>query len=313
MEYRVLGSTGLRVSVMGVGSGGPSQLGQNSGVGESDVRRMIRRALDLGINFFDTSAAYGESEGILGRCLRDVPRDAYVLATKFHAARDGVVKTADEIRVSLDRSLARLNVETLDLVQIHGVRPAEYSGSIEVSMPVLDEYVSSGRIRHIGITETYADDPRHEMLPRAIPEGLFGSAMVGYNLLSPTPEKVVLPMCARHRVGVIVMCAVRRALGRPDYLEKRIADAKTRGLIDPDALEDRKPLDWLLGPDVPDVPAAGYKYVKAHPAVSTVLTGTANIAHLEANVEAILGPPLPDAATDRLRSIFGDVWEPLGN
>ncbi|MDP6779911.1 MAG: aldo/keto reductase, partial [Candidatus Latescibacteria bacterium] len=72
-------------------------------------------------------------------------------------------------------------------------------------------------------------------------------------------------------------------------------------------------LGWLVKGHVESLPSAGYKYAAAHPAIGTVLTGTANVDHLEENVKAILGPPLPDADMARLRSIFGDVWEPLGN
>jgi aryl-alcohol dehydrogenase-like predicted oxidoreductase len=64
---------------------------------------------------------------------------------------------------------------------------------------------------------------------------------------------------------------------------------------------------------VKSLPAAGYKFAAAHPAIGTVLTGTANVNHLEANVQAVLGDPLPDADVARIRAVFGDVWEPLGN
>ncbi len=87
MEYRRFGRTGLSVSVMGLGSGGPSQLGQGSGVSEADAAGVVRRALDLGINLIDTAADYRESEAILGRALRGVPRERYILCTKFSPVR----------------------------------------------------------------------------------------------------------------------------------------------------------------------------------------------------------------------------------
>ena len=76
MQYRRFGRTGLQVSVVGLGSGGPSQLGQKSGVPAAAAIRVVRRALDLGINLLDTSAAYGESEAILGRALGTCPATA---------------------------------------------------------------------------------------------------------------------------------------------------------------------------------------------------------------------------------------------
>ncbi len=313
MEYRTLGRTGLRVSVMGIGTGGPSNFGQSTGVPEPDVTRLVHRALDLGINFFDTAAGYKESEVILGRALEGVPREDYIVATKFQAARDAWTATPEEAVESVERSLKRLRVETIDVMQFHGVKPEDYQRTIEIFVPVMKRLQDQGKFRFLGVSETYSQDPRHEMFPMALKDDLFDTAMVGYSLLSPTPEHMVLPMCRERNVGVICMVAVRRALSRSEVLKERIADAVAQGLIAPDALPDDDPLGWLIKDHVTSLPAAGYKYVAAHPAMSTVLTGTANIKHLEDNVEAILGPPLPEEDMARLRSVFGEVWEPLGN
>lgn len=313
MEYRTLGRTGLRVSVMSIGTGGPSNFGQSTGVSEPDVTRLVHRALDLGINFFDTAAGYKESEAILGRALEGVPREDYIVATKFQAARDAWTATPEAAVESVERSLKRLRVETIDVMQFHGVKPNDYQRTIEIFVPVMVRLQEQGKFRFLGVSETYSQDPRHEMFPMALKDDLFDTAMVGYSLLSPTPEHRVLPMCRERNVGVICMVAVRRALSRPEVLKERIVDAAAQGLIAPGALPDDDPLGWLVRDHVGSLPAAGYKYVAAHPAVSTVLTGTANIRHLEDNVEAILGPPLPEEDMARLRSVFGEVWEPLGN
>ena len=82
MKYRILGKTGLEVSLLGIGTGGSSQFGQKSNVAEEEVLKLVHRALELGINFFDSSAVYGDSEAILGRALSEVPRQDYILATK---------------------------------------------------------------------------------------------------------------------------------------------------------------------------------------------------------------------------------------
>ena len=315
MEYRTLGRTGLKVSVMGIGGGGPTQLGQKTGVGQDGVNALVKRALELGINFFDTAAAYGESELILGNALKDVPRDDYILATKFHPAYGGkgdIVKPEDVV-ASVERSLQRLQVDYVDVMQFHGVRPNQYKEAIDKLWPTVEKLREQGKFRFVGITETYGDDAKHEMLPVALKDNFFDTAMVGYNMISPTPEHEILPLCEEHNVGVICMVAVRRALSRPDYLVAQLADAKKRGLIAQDALPEADPLGWLIKDSVTSLPAAGYKYVKAHPAMGTILSGTANIDHLEENVKAILGPLLPDEDMARLRSIFGDVWEPLGN
>lgn len=315
MEYRILGRTGLKVSVMGIGTGGPSQSGQKTGVLQEEFTRMVKKALDLGINFFDSAAAYGDSEVRLGKALDGIKREDYVLVTKFHPAKSGrgeVVKPED-VEASVNRSLERLKVDCVDVMQLHGVRPNQYREVMDKLWPTVDKLRAQGKFRFVGITETYAEDPKHEMFPLALADDLFDTAMVGYSLLSPTPEHEILPMCQKKNVGVIVMVAVRRALSRLDYLKEQINSAKTRGLIAQDALPDDDPLGWLVKDHVTSLPAAGYKYVKVHPAVSTVLSGTANVNHLEENVASILGPSLPEADMKRLRSVFGHVWEPLGN
>ena len=83
MHYRTLGRTGIEVSLLSLGSGGAKMLGQADGLTQREQTALVRRALDLGVNLFDTSQGYGDSEAILGRALEGVPRDSYFLATKW--------------------------------------------------------------------------------------------------------------------------------------------------------------------------------------------------------------------------------------
>src|SRR5438132_14378866 len=92
MKHRKLGRTGFRVSLVSLGTGGPSRLGQGSGVSEPEANRLVRRALELGVNMIDTAAGYGESEAILGRALRGVPPAACRIATKFSPLQGARVK-----------------------------------------------------------------------------------------------------------------------------------------------------------------------------------------------------------------------------
>ena len=321
MEYRRFGRTGLQVSTIGLGTGGPSQLGQSSGVAEEEARRVVRRALDLGINLIDTAADYKESEAILGRALGGVPRDSYVLCTKFNPYRarntggtaEPALKGEQELVESLERSLQRLGTDYVDLLQLHGVLPDRYEQVRDRFVLVARHLQEAGKCRFLGITESFASDPGRETLGRALQDGMFDTMMVGYNLLTPGPEEDVLPEAQRRDVGVLVMCAVRRKIGQPAQLEALIAELKARGELAPDALPERGPLDWLIHDGVDSVTSAAYKFAAGHPAVSCVLTGTANRRHLEQNVEAILGGPLPDADRQRLLALFGPVHRKLGN
>ena len=102
-------------------------------------------------------------------------------------------------------------------------------------------------------------------------------------------------------------------LSQPAYLTETIQGLKARGVVDQDTVPDDRPLDWLLRDHVESVPSAAYKFVADPPAISTVLTGTGNIAHLEANVRSLVGPPLPTADRSRILNIFGRVEESIGN
>ncbi len=317
MEYRRLGRTNLDVSVVGLGTGGPSQLGQKSGVPESDVHAMIDTALGLGINLIDTAAAYGESEAILGRALKGKPRDAYVLATKSSGeVGDGGTsrpRTAQELVESLDKSLQRLQTEVIDIFQIHAVTPESYVHTRDVLVPELRRQQDMGKIRFIGITEKFASDHERAALTSALADNLFDTMLVGYNLLTPGPEDDVLPLAEANDVGVLVMCAVRRKIARQADLEAVIAGLKSEGLIAAEALPDQAPLDWLRHDGIDRVTDAAYKYVANNPQVHSVLTGTADVGHLRQNVDAILGPPLPDADRSRLKAIFGPTGRKLGD
>ena len=313
MRYRTLGKTGLTVSLIGVGTGGPSQFGQASGVAEAEAARTLRRALDLGINFIDSSSQYGDSEAMLGRMLADVPRLDYCLATKFASSIDGRVPAPAEVLASVEGSLDRLGIDTIDVLQFHGVIPTEYDRVIDSLMPTALKLVEQGKCRFLGLSENYSRDHQHATISRALEADVFDTYMVAYSLLTPSAEDLVLNQCRERNVGVIDMVAVRRGLSRPEHLRNRLQDAVERGIVAEEVLDGIEPLSWLVGGHVSSLPAAGYKFAAAHPAVSTVLSGTADTAHLEENVAAVCGPPLSDDAMARIRRLFGSVRENLGD
>ena len=308
MQYRTLGRTGLRVSVVSLGAGGASRMGEALGLSEADRIALIHRALDLGVNLIDTSVSYGDTETTIGKAVRG---RSCIVAIKFVPAVEDRIVEPGEVITSVEQSLQRLNVPTLDILQFHGVKPKHYKDCMERLLPTVQRLREQGKFRYLGISEMPPGDGEHRMLPMALADDHFDAIMVGYNFLAPYPEQVVLPEAQRRNVGVIVMVAVRRALSRPDHLQQKLNDAITRGVIAPDALPPKEPLNWLLSADVPTLPAAGYKFAAAHPAVATVLTGTSNRVHLEANLRAALGPPLPKEHLEKLRRVFANVREPL--
>jgi L-galactose dehydrogenase len=311
MNYRTLGRTGFRVSLVSLGTGGPSRLGQGSGVPEAAAQQVVRRALELGINFIDTAAGYGESEAILGRALRGMPHEACWLATKFSPMEGDRVKADPaELHRSLDLSLQRLGREAVDLFQLHGVIPGAYREVVDRFYPELQRAREAGKIRFLGITERFFADPAHEMLPMALEDDLFDTIMVKYGILNQAAARQVLPMAAERSVGVLNMASVRVKLTDPTQLEALIAGWKAAGRIPAGALPEYDPLGFLVHGEVDSVVSAGYRFAAEPLAVSTVLMGTANIQHLECNVAALLGPPLSEPDAARLRAVFGDLMEP---
>jgi L-galactose dehydrogenase len=266
--------------------------------------------MDLGINFIDTAAGYGESEAILGRALKGVSPERCWVATKFSPAEGGQVQASPaELHASLDRSLQRLGREAIDLFQLHGVTPAVYRTVVDRFYPEMQRAREAGKVRFLGITERFFSDPTHSMLEKALSEDLFDTIMLKYGILNQTAVRRVLPMAAERNVGVINMAAVRVKLSDPAQLEALIAEWKTSGKIPADALPDQDPLGFLVHSDVNSVVSAGYRFAAAPEAISTVLTGTANLEHLEGNVTALLGPPLPEVDAARLRALFGELAE----
>ena len=323
MQFRTLGRTGLSVSVVSFGTGGPSGFGAPQDAERPQRAALIRRCLDHGINLFDTSANYGESEALLGEALADVPRDRYLLLTKWAPSprwspagvggADAPIETDPEaLARGVEASLRRLRTDVIDIMELHGVRPEQYDEVAERFVPVLDRLRGDGAIRYRGISERYIADPRHEAVSMALERhpDAWDVVSLKYGILNQFAAKRALPLARRHGTGVVCMSAVRSKLSQPGQLRALIAELKRDGAVDPDALADDDPLGWLVSGNVDSVITAGYRFAARHPAIHTVLTGTTNPQHLDANVAGMETLDLPDEHTARLRSLFGDlaVW-----
>jgi aryl-alcohol dehydrogenase-like predicted oxidoreductase len=303
VKFRALGQTGLRVSVLGLGTG--SRFGDPRLNPPDQATRLVRAALDLGVNYIDVAAMYGEAESILGGALHGIPRSDYVLATKvFPADPAGNSITPAELRASVTRSLRRLRTDAVDLLQLHGVRPGWLAPVMATLGEELETLQREGKFRHLGVAETIREDPTHQMIPAAAASGRFAAALIAYNLLSPWAETQALPACHARGLGVVGMVAVRRALHDPALLGRLIQAGRDRGDPGLAELPADDSLRWLLDEHSPTLAAAGYRFAIAHPAVATVLAGTLNLDHLRANVQAVSAPPLPAALADRVRRIF---------
>lgn len=315
MQFRTLGRTGLNVSLVSLGTGGPSRLGQRTHSDEAASHKVVHRALDLGVNLIDSAAAYGDSEAILCRALAGVPRDKYYLATKFtpDPNENGEIISPKDLVESCDRSLKRLNVDCIDIYQFHGLVPSNYREAVDTLYPTVEKLQSEGKIRFIGVTEYFFYDADHQMLVRALEDDIWDTIMVKYGILNLSAEWKVFPLAREKNVGVMNMSAVRVKMTRPAELEKTIKTWKNDGLIDKDALPDQDALGFLVHDEVKSVVAAGYKVGIADDAIATCIIGTGNVQHLEENIDTICGPPLHEADLARIREVFGSIAESEGD
>lgn len=312
MKRVPLGRTNVEVSVAGLGCGGYSRLGMATGHGEAHASDIVRHALDLGINFIDTARAYG-TEAAVGAAIKG-RRNSVVLSSKaLPRGRNGLLSAA-ALTQSLEKSLARLGTDCIDVFHLHGVELADYPYCRDELVPELLRQRDLGKIRFLGITERFSADTAHAMLGAALPENHFDVIMVGFNLLNPAARHRVFPLTLEYHVGTLIMFAVRRALSQPDTLAKALDGLIASGQIDSSAFDASDPLAFVADhPEVRSLVEAAYRYCRYEPGAHVVLTGTGSIDHLTENVASILAPALPDTLLDRLNSLFGAVDSLSGN
>jgi aryl-alcohol dehydrogenase-like predicted oxidoreductase len=211
MDYVKLGRTGLDVSRLCLGCmtyGAPDKGTHPWSMGEAESRPFLKKALDLGINFFDTANVYsiGSSEEIVGKALKDFARrDDVVIATKvFNRMRpgpNGQGLSRKAIMAEIDHSLTRLGTDYVDLYQIHRF---DYSTPIEETLEALHDVVKAGKARYIGASSMHAWQFM-KMLKVSEANGWtrFVTMQNYVNLLYREEEREMLPLCREEGIGVI--------------------------------------------------------------------------------------------------------------
>jgi aryl-alcohol dehydrogenase-like predicted oxidoreductase len=211
MRYLKLGSTGLDVSAICLGCmsyGDPARGGQPWSLDEDAARPYFSRAIEAGINFFDTANVYsaGSSEEITGRALREfAQRDEIVVATKvymrMHDGQNGAGLSRKAILSEIDKSLTRLGMDYVDLYQIHRY---DHSTPIAETMEALHDVVKAGKARYIGASSMWAwefSKAQHTADQHGWTR--FVSMQNHYNLLYREEEREMLPLCGDQGIGVI--------------------------------------------------------------------------------------------------------------
>ena len=269
MEYTTLGATGLTVSRLGFGCIKFRKLSQD------DVTAALRRALDLGINFFDTARAYGTSEEMLAEAIA-ARRDDYVLATKS-AGRDGASLVAD-----LETSLATLRTDCVDLLFLHTVSDAATyeavtapGGAVEAALRAKEQ----GKLRHLGVS-IHRD---LATMRRAIDHPAFEALMPAYSVLDPEGSGSLLAAAAQAHMGTVVM--------------KPLSGGQLTSPPGPDGQ-----------PASPDPVVAGaLRWILSSPHVTTVIPGMVSAQQVEDNVAAVERGTLSDAEREEVIALVGDL------
>lgn len=303
MRYNPLGKTGLFVSELCLGTmtfGGKGFWEAIGKLGNREVESLVGSALDGGINFIDTANVYseGESERLLGEALKALgrPRDQLVIATKVRGRMGPGVNQVGLSRAhilsSIDASLARLQLDHVDLFQIHGFDPAT---PITETVRALDEVVRSGKARYVGFSNlpawlaskalTYADD--HQL-------ARFQSAQVYYSIAGRDIEREIAPLCQAEGVAILPWSPLAGGLlsGKFDPNKKGPADARRTSFDFPPVNQERLPrvLDALrkvAEATHVSVARVALAWQLTRPFVTSIIIGAKNRDQLLDNLAAV--------------------------
>ena len=305
MKYRRLGKTGLKVSVVGLGTwqlGG--EWGKNFSQGEVDA--MFERARELGMNLIDTAECYGDhtSEAFIGNAIhRD--RERWVLASKFGHKYHGYMDRTDERTAAdavkqLEESLKALQSDYVDIFQYHSIRDEEFDNT--ELQETLKRLKRQGKIRHIG-NSIGSNDNTHQTDASTSAE--VEVIQVVYNRIDRTPEKRVFPSCMRQDLGVLARVPLASGFLSGKYKPgHQFTGQDVRAGRDQQKIDEKlREVERIAREEVPaGVPMAAWAlaWCLQHPAVSTVIPGVKNVQQVEANAKA--------AGLDIVRDDHPQAW-----
>lgn len=291
MKYRTLGKTGLRVSVVGLGT--MVHAGHFGPMKDSESLAAIETALELGVNFIDTSDAYGAGygESLLGNALKG-KRDKIVLATKGGNVMVGPnrgkrIFEPDYIRRVMDESLGRLQTDYIDLYQLHNptVEVIERGAVWEV----LERAKQAGKIRHYGVSINSMEEGS-----ATVKDGRAETIQVEYNLLVQQPAEAFFPAAQQANIGVIARVPLKRGiltgkLRQSDEQRFQGEDVRARsfkGEAFAEELGKAEQLKFLVHGPMRSLGQAAIAFCIAHPAVSVVIPGGRNAEQMRENAAA---------------------------
>lgn len=323
MEYRMLGRTNLRVSALGFGCGNVGGLMVRGSRAERE--RAVARAIDLGVNFFDTAPLYGDgvSEDHLGQALETL-RPQCLVATKVRLGQAGLADPGSAVTHSLETSLRRLRRDRVDLLQLHDpIRLARAGGepgadeTLERILPAFETLRRAGKVGFVGMTAIGDTPAIHQVLDA----GAVDSAQVPFNLLNPSAGVTVprgfpgqdldrlLDLTRAHRTGVVVIRVLAAGALSGETARHPIAVPTVDPIASgPDYATDvthARALRVLVDEGyASSLVEAALRFPLGFDAVSTVLLGYSSQEHLETAAAAVGKGPLSPAALRRAEACW---------
>ncbi|MBT1636176.1 aldo/keto reductase [Clavibacter tessellarius] len=301
MRYVKLGSTGTEVSAIALGCmsyGEPTRGNHAWTLSEEDSRPLIRRAVELGITFFDTANVYsdGSSEEITGRALTELTRrEEVVIATKVHGAMgegpNSRGLSRKHIMWQIDESLRRLGTDYVDLYQIHRFDPAT---PLEETLEALDDLVRAGKVRYLGASSMDAwrfSKALH--LQREHGWARFVTMQDHYNLVNREEEREMLPLCADEGVGSLPWSPLARGRLTRDWdatTDRSATDEFGKTLYSAQEDSDRRVAAAVAEvAEARGVPRAqvALAWVSRNPVVTAPIVGGTKVSHIEDAVASL--------------------------
>ena len=314
MDYRTLGTTGVKVSPLCLGA---MMFGKWGNADHEDSVRIIHRALDAGVNFVDTADVYsrGESEEIVGKALAGSRRDEVVLATKVHGSMGDDPNQFGNSRrwiiTEVENSLRRLGTDHIDLYQIH--RP-EADTDIDETLGALTDLVRAGKVRYVG-SSTFPASQIVEAQWVATDRGRqrFVCEQPPYSILVRGIESDVLPTARRYGMGVIPWSPLAGGWLSGKYRKDQNLPDSRRAQMLPDRydmslpanqakLEAADALGKLADETGMTLVEMALAFVIRHPGVTAAIIGPRTMEHLEGQLTAA-DADLPDDVLDRIDEI----------
>jgi aryl-alcohol dehydrogenase-like predicted oxidoreductase len=293
LRHRKLGKSDLQVSVVGLGC---NNFGFVANMDVAASRKVIDKAIDSGVNFFDTSDSYGTSENILGEVLGE-RRKRIVLATKFGSKLNALGEKSGASRgyilAECEESLRRLKTEWIDLYQIHYPDAAT---PIEETLRAMEDLVKHGKVRFIGCSN-FSAAQLEEAESTAQAKGLtsFVSSQDEYSLLVRNIEREQLPVIEKHGLSELPYFPLASGLLTGKYKKGHAAQKGTR-LGDKQGLADRylhdanhekvERLEHFAKEHGHTLLELAFSWLVAHPAVASVIAGATKPEQIEANAKA---------------------------